>query len=77
LILAGVPQLGPERHNEARRFMTLVDTLYEHRVNLVASAERPPHALYPQGQGAFEFQRTISRLIEMRSVEYIEAPHRP
>jgi cell division protein ZapE len=77
LILAGVPQLGPERHNEARRFMTLVDTLYEHRVNLVASAERPPHALYPQGQGAFEFQRTISRLIEMRSAEYIEAPHRP
>jgi cell division protein ZapE len=77
LILSGVPQLGPERHNEARRFMTLVDTLYEHRVNLVASAERPPHALYPQGQGAFEFQRTISRLIEMRSAEYIEAPHRP
>jgi cell division protein ZapE len=76
LILSGVPQLGPERHNEARRFMTLVDTLYEHRVNLVASAERPPHALYPQGQGAFEFQRTISRLIEMRSAEYIEAPHR-
>ncbi len=77
LILAGVPQLGPERHNEARRFMTLVDALYEHRVNLVMSAERPPHALYPQGQGAFEFQRTISRLIEMRSAEYIEAPHRP
>ena len=77
LILAGVPQLGPERHNEARRFMTLVDALYEHRVNLVISAERPPHALYPQGQGAFEFQRTISRLIEMRSAEYIEAPHRP
>ncbi|MGQ0676651.1 MAG: cell division protein ZapE [Rhodospirillales bacterium] len=77
LILAGVPQLGPERHNEARRFMTLVDALYEHRVNLVLSAERPPHALYPQGQGAFEFQRTISRLIEMRSAEYIAAPHRP
>ena len=77
LILAGVPQLGPERHNEARRFMTLVDALYEHRVNLVVSAERPPHALYPQGQGAFDFQRTISRLIEMRSAEYIEALHRP
>ena len=77
LILAGVPQLGPERHNEARRFITLVDALYEHRANLVMSAERPPHALYPQGQGAFEFQRTISRLIEMRSREYIEAPHRP
>jgi cell division protein ZapE len=77
LILAGVPQLSPERHNEARRFMVLVDALYEHRVNLVMSAERPPHALYPQGVGAFEFQRTISRLIEMRSAEYIDAPHLP
>lgn len=75
LILSGVPQLGPERHNEARRFMVLVDVLYEHRVNLVMSAERPPHALYPQGIGAQEFQRTISRLIEMRSADYIDAPH--
>jgi len=77
LILSGVPQLGPERHNEARRFMVLVDALYEHRVNLVMSAERPPHALYPQGIGAQEFQRTISRLIEMRSADYIDAPHVP
>ncbi len=77
LILSGVPQLGPERHNEARRFMVLVDVLYERRVNLVMSAERPPHALYPQGLGAQEFQRTISRLIEMRSADYIDAPHTP
>jgi cell division protein ZapE len=77
LILSGVPQLGPERHNEARRFMVLVDALYEHRVNLLMSAERPPHALYPQGLGAQEFQRTISRLIEMRSAEYIDLPHIP
>jgi cell division protein ZapE len=77
LILSGVPQLGPERHNEARRFMVLIDALYEHRVNLVMSAERPPHALYPQGIGAYEFQRTVSRLIEMRSADYIDAPHRP
>ncbi|MCC7048203.1 MAG: AFG1 family ATPase [Alphaproteobacteria bacterium] len=76
LILSGVPQLGPERHNEARRFMVLIDALYEHRVNLVMSAERPPHALYPQGIGAQEFQRTVSRLIEMRSAEYIDAPHK-
>jgi cell division protein ZapE len=46
-------------------------------VNLVMSAERPPHALYPQGIGAYEFQRTVSRLIEMRSADYIDAPHRP
>lgn len=77
LILQGVPQLGPERHNEARRFMVLVDQLYEHKVNLVMSAERPPHALYPQGIGAFEFQRTVSRLVEMRSADYIDAPHQP
>ncbi|MCC6470469.1 MAG: AFG1 family ATPase [Alphaproteobacteria bacterium] len=77
LILSGVPQLGPERHNEARRFMVLIDALYEHRVNLVMSAERPPHALYPQGIGAQEFQRTVSRLIEMRSAQYIDAPHKP
>lgn len=75
LILQGVPQLNADRHNEARRFMVLVDALYEHKVNLVMSAERPPHALYPQGIGAYEFQRTISRLVEMRSTDYIDAPH--
>jgi len=77
VILSGVPQLGSERHNEARRFMVLIDALYEHKVNLVMSAERPPHALYTQGIGAQEFQRTVSRLIEMRSTDYIDAPHAP
>jgi cell division protein ZapE len=75
LVLDGVPKIGPERRNEARRFMTLVDTLYEHRVNLVVSAEAPPAALYPQGPDAEEFQRTASRLVEMQSKDYITAPH--
>ncbi|WP_282605045.1 cell division protein ZapE [Pelagibius sp. Alg239-R121] len=75
IILAGVPTLGPENRNEARRFMTLVDALYEHRVNLVVSAEAPPERLYPTGDGAFEFERTVSRLQEMRSSEYIALDH--
>ncbi|MCH8002281.1 MAG: cell division protein ZapE, partial [Proteobacteria bacterium] len=75
LVVDDVPRMGPERRNEARRFMTLVDVLYEHRVNLVLSAEAPPEALYPEGNGAEEFQRTASRLVEMQSKDYITMPH--
>ncbi len=75
VVLSGVPQLSPERRNEARRFMTLIDALYEHRVNLVVSAAAPPESLYPEGDGAFEFQRTASRLSEMQSAAYIDQPH--
>jgi cell division protein ZapE len=75
VILAGVPILGPENRNEARRFMTLIDALYEHRVNLVISADAPPERLYPRGDGAFEFERTVSRLQEMRSSDYIALEH--
>jgi cell division protein ZapE len=70
-ILEGIPALGPERRNEAARFNTLIDTLYEAHANLVASAEVPPEKLYPAGDRAFEFQRTVSRLIEMQSADYI------
>ena len=76
LVLDGVPRIGPERRNEARRFMMLVDTLYEHRVNLVVSADAPPQGLYPEGPEAEEFQRTASRLVEMQSKDYITAPHK-
>lgn len=73
LILEGVPLLTPDRRNEARRFMTLVDALYERRTMLFAAAEAPPERLYPEGEGAFEFQRTVSRLMEMQSSAYLEA----
>jgi cell division protein ZapE len=72
IILSGIPALRRERRDEARRFNTLIDTLYEARANLVASAEVPPEQLYPIGDGGFEFQRTVSRLMEMQSAAYIE-----
>ena len=72
VILSGIPALVPARRNEATRFNTLIDTLYEAHTNLVASAEVPPERLYPAGDHAFEFQRTVSRLMEMQSAGYIE-----
>lgn len=75
VILVGVPRLGPELRNEAARFVTLIDTLYEHKVKLLIAADAPPAALYPAGDGAFEFERTVSRLMEMQSAEYLAAGH--
>jgi cell division protein ZapE len=75
IILADIPQLGPERRNEAKRFVTLIDALYEAKVNLICSAASPPETLYTEGDGAFEFERTVSRLMEMRSPEYISLEH--
>ena len=72
IILSGIPALTRERRDEARRFNTLIDTLYEAHANLVASAEVPSEQLYPVGDGDFEFQRTVSRLMEMQSAAYIE-----
>jgi cell division protein ZapE len=72
-ILEGIPRLGPERRNEAKRFNTFIDTLYEAHGNLVASADVPPREIYAVGDGAFEFERTVSRLMEMQSVDYIAA----
>ncbi|MDP6876575.1 MAG: cell division protein ZapE, partial [Alphaproteobacteria bacterium] len=76
LILAGIPELGPERRNEARRFVILIDVMYDNGIKLVASAATEVEAIYPAGDGGFEFQRTVSRLTEMQSTEYFEAPHR-
>ncbi|MDQ4086559.1 MAG: cell division protein ZapE [Pseudomonadota bacterium] len=75
LIIVGIPRLGPEKRNEAARFVTLIDALYEHKVKLLAAADAPPELLYPEGDGAFEFQRTVSRLIEMQSRDYLAAGH--
>jgi len=71
LILEDVPQMGPEKRNEAKRFVTLIDALYETRTKLVMSAQVQPDQLYVDGTGAFEFERTASRLIEMRSEDYL------
>ena len=76
VILADIPLLSPEKRNEAARFVTLIDELYEAKVKLVASAAAEPDALYPSGDGSFEFQRTASRLHEMRSTEYFAEEHR-
>lgn len=75
LVLSGIPLLSPENKDEARRFVTLVDALYEHKVTLICSAAAPPESLYPTGIGAFEFQRTVSRLMEMQAEDYITRPH--
>ncbi len=75
VILVGIPVLGPDRRNEAARFKTLIDALYEHKVKLLAGADAAPAALYPDGDGAFEFERTVSRLMEMQSADYLALGH--
>ncbi len=69
LILDNIPLLSPENNNEAKRFVTLIDTLYEAGVGLICSAAAEPDALYQDGAGAFEFERTASRLSEMRRAD--------
>jgi cell division protein ZapE len=75
VIIVGIPVMGPEMRNEAARFVTLIDALYEHKVKLLAAADAEPEGLYPSGDGSFEFQRTVSRLEEMRSAEYLAEGH--
>lgn len=73
VIIDDVPGLSPERRNEARRFVTLIDSLYEAKTRLIMSAAVEPATLYPAGDGAFEFHRTVSRLMEMQSADYLAA----
>ena len=75
VILVGVPQMGPDNRNEAARFVTLIDALYENKVKLFVTAAAEPNQLYLAGDGAFEFERTASRLIEMQSADYLAAGH--
>ena len=70
-VVEGIPRMGPEQRNEAKRFNIFIDTLYETHGNLIASADAPPQELYVAGDGVFEFERTVSRLIEMQSDDYI------
>ena len=75
VIIVGIPVLGPDNRNEAARFKVLIDALYEHKVKLLAAADAPAAALYPEGDGAFEFERTVSRLMEMQSADYLAQGH--
>ena len=75
LVLDGIPRLGPDNYDQARRFITLVDALYEHRVKLVASADAAPDQLYERGEGAKAFERTASRLEEMQGEAWLALQH--
>ena len=75
IIIVGIPVMTKAMRNEAARFVTLIDALYEHRVKLLAAADAEPSGLYPEGDGSFEFARTASRLEEMRSAEYLAEGH--
>ena len=76
VILSGVPYMPPKMTNEARRFIWLIDVLYDHKIKLIMSAQVPAPDLYTEGQITAEFSRTVSRLIEMQSRDYLDAPRR-
>jgi len=77
MILRNIPQLTSDKRNEAKRFVTLIDALYERHVKLVCSAAAAPDQIYTSGDGAFEFERAASRLIEMQTPEYLARLHKP
>lgn len=74
VVIDHIPKLNKSRRNEAKRFVTLIDALYDNQVRLIASAAVAPQKIYPEGDHAFEFNRTASRLMEMQSEEYLMAP---
>ena len=76
LMLSGVPQMSVRMASEARRFTWLIDVLYDRKVKLVLSAEVPPELLYVEGPLSHEFPRTVSRLVEMQSSEFLAEQHR-
>jgi cell division protein ZapE len=75
VIIVGIPKMGPDNRNEAARFVTLIDALYENKVKLIAAADANPEDLYQAGTGRFEFERTVSRLNEMQSADYLALGH--
>jgi cell division protein ZapE len=76
VMLSNVPRMSPKHSDAARRFTWLVDIFYDDRVNLIVSAEAEPEQLFTAGEQAAEFQRTVSRLHEMQSVEYLQSERR-
>jgi cell division protein ZapE len=77
VVIDGIPRLSPDNYDKARRFIVLIDALYDHRVKLVASADAWPDQLYQRGEGAKAFERTASRLEEMQSQDYLSLAHLP
>ncbi len=77
VIVSNVPQLTATRENASRRFIAMVDEFYDRHVNLILSAAAAPDGIYRGDRLTFEFQRTVSRLIEMQSEEYLASEHRP
>ena len=75
VILADIPRMSPDNQDKAARFVTMIDSFYERKVKFICSAAASPDKLYVEGDGAFEFQRTASRLMEMQSSEYLALPH--
>ena len=76
VLVSGVPQMTPRHASEARRFTWLVDVMYDRRVKLIVSAQVPPELLYAEGPLAHEFPRTVSRLSEMQSAEFLALARR-
>jgi cell division protein ZapE len=76
VVLSAVPQMSVRMASEARRFTWLIDVFYDHKVKLLMSAAVPPEELYMDGPMANEFARTVSRIVEMQSQEYLDAPRR-
>jgi cell division protein ZapE len=75
VIVADIPRMGPDSQDKAARFVTMIDTFYEKKVKFICSAAAAPSGLYVEGDGAFEFHRTVSRLMEMQSPEYLALEH--
>ena len=75
VFIVAIPKLAKDKRDQAKRFVTLIDTLYENNVKLICSADVEPDALYLKGDGSFEFERTVSRLMEMQSQEYLARGH--
>jgi len=77
VLLGGIPRFTPDKDDAARRFVNLIDELYDRHVNLVCTADAPPPSLYAGERLSAAFERTASRLIEMQSAEYLALEHRP
>ncbi len=75
VIMVAIPQFNKENSDQATRFVTFIDALYEHGVKFLCSAAVPPQALYTTGESSFEFERTVSRLMEMQSESYLARGH--